>query len=238
MTETERDLRVLVEIAKLDARIAECRTELGLLPQRIAKAKKTQDEIAIAEASAAERLTNAQSERRTLEQKLQDNAEQVKKYKTQLMEVKTNKEYTAMLHEISHLEKDIDAKEERLLLLMDELDDLGSNNKASMEKSSARRDELKAERKQLEERARDLTTKVEKLEAQKPQMLSELDPKVRRRYERVLAKMTNCAVTNITGETCQGCFTRIPPQTSVEVRKNDRIITCEACGRILVHYDA
>ena len=237
MSESPRDLQLLIEIAKIDAQLNNCRTELGLLPGRIARVTKSIEEITSAEASAEEQLKAGQSERRALEQKLEDNAEQTKKYKTQLMEVKTNKEYTAMLHEIGHLDKDTDDNEERLLMLMDELDRLSKNTQDSREKTSGQKKELAAEQSQLKERTQTVSEEIKKVEAGKPKILSELNSTLKKRYERLLAKMANFAVTNVEDETCQGCFTRIPPQTSVEVRQNNRIIACEACGRILVHYD-
>ena len=237
MSETPRDLQLLIEIAKLDARLNSYRTELGLLPGRLARVQKSIEEITSAEASAEERLKAGQSERRALEQKLEDNAEQTKKYKTQLMEVKTNKEYTAMLNEIGHLDKDTDDHEERLLMLMDELDQLSKDTQDSREKTSGQKKELAAEQSQLEERMRIVTEEIKRVEAGKPKILSELNSTLKKRYERLLTKMTDFAVTNVEDDTCQGCFTRIPPQTSVEVRQNNRVIACEACGRILVHYD-
>jgi predicted nucleic acid-binding Zn-ribbon protein len=81
-----------------------------------------------------------------------------------------------------------------------------------------------------------LGREVEKLQAEKPRLLAELDPRLKARYDRLLAKYHDFAVTNVVDETCQGCHARIPPQVDVEVRQNERIITCEACGRILVHY--
>ncbi|MEE9268683.1 MAG: C4-type zinc ribbon domain-containing protein [Candidatus Krumholzibacteria bacterium] len=238
MTETQRDLGVLVAVAKLDVRLNGCRLELGLLPDKIARLRRTLEDIVSAEASAEERLKSGVHERRSLEQQVEDNAERIKKYKTQLMEVKTNKEYTAMLHEISHVESDTDAKEERLLILMDELDQLTESNEKDGQETSRRKKELSAESEQLEERVRALNETIEKLEAEKPGVLSGLNPRIKRQYERVLAKMNDFAVANVEDDVCQGCFARIPPQTSVEVRQNARIITCEACGRILVHYDA
>ena len=237
MSETPRDLQLLIEIAKIDAQLNGCRTELGLLPGRIARAKKSIEDITSAEASAEKRLKAGQSEHRALEQKLEDNAEQIKKYKTQLMEVKTNKEYTAMLNEIGHLDKDTDDHEERLLMLMDELDQLSKDTQDSREKTSGQKKELAAEQSQLEERMRIVTEEIKRVEAGKPKILSELNSTLKKRYGRLLTKMTDFAVTNVEDDTCQGCFTRIPPQTSVEVRQNNRVIACEACGRILVHYD-
>lgn len=238
MTETQHDLDVLVAVAKLDVRLNGCRLELGLLPDKIARVRRTLGDIVSAETSAEERLKSGVHERRSLERQVEDNAERIKKYKTQLMELKTNKEYTAMLHEISHVEGDTDAKEERLLILMDELDQLTESNEKDGQETSRRKKELSAESEQLEERVRALNETIEKLEAEKPGVLSGLNPRIKKQYERVLAKMNDFAVANVVGDVCQGCFTRIPPQTSVEVRQNARIITCEACGRILVHYDA
>ncbi|UCH85816.1 MAG: hypothetical protein JSW50_09170 [Candidatus Latescibacterota bacterium] len=50
--------------------------------------------------------------------------------------------------------------------------------------------------------------------------------------------MGDFAVTHVEDEICQGCFSRVPPQLALEVKNNDQIITCQACGRILVHYNA
>ena len=35
-------------------------------------------------------------------------------------------------------------------------------------------------------------------------------------------------------QACGGCHNRVPPQKLLELRKNDRIYTCERCGRIIV----
>lgn len=75
-----------------------------------------------------------------------------------------------------------------------------------------------------------------RLDAEKPRILIELDPQIRKRYDRILAKLHDFAVTHIADEICHGCHSRIPPQGAMEVRRNDQIITCQACGRILVHY--
>jgi len=39
----------------------------------------------------------------------------------------------------------------------------------------------------------------------------------------------------ITGEICVGCRVDIPPQTYIELRRRERIVTCGRCNRILVY---
>ena len=154
------------------------------------------------------------------------------------MEVKTNKEYQAMLHEIEHLEKGIDEREERLLILMDELDLQSEQNQDFTRKNEDDKKRLLAEKAELENRLKTLSDDVKRLEAEKPKILAELEPQTKKRYDRILAKLNDFAVTHIDDDVCQGCYSRIPPQMALEVKKNDQIITCEVCGRILVFYSA
>ena len=122
MSDVQRDLHVLVSIAKVDAALNDIRKELGLLPVRLEKIRKSIGEVEGRESEAQGHVEEMAKERREVEQQLQDNEEKIKKLRVQLMQVKTNKEYTAMLHEIAHVEKDTGEKEERLLVLMDELE--------------------------------------------------------------------------------------------------------------------
>ena len=238
MTDVKREIHLLVTIAKLDAELNECRTEASLLPEKIAK---TEAEIKIVEKSMADadaHLESMKKEKRTLEQKLQDSGEKLKKLRIQLMEVKKNEEYQAMLHEIGHMEKAIDESEERLLMIMDELDQQGLETGDFKKQKGEAKQQLAAEKDALEQRLERLKKDLARLEGEKPKILVELDPQIRKRYDRILAKLHDFAVTHIADEYCQGCHSRIPPQAAMEVRRNDQIITCQACGRILVHYIA
>ena len=238
MAEIHRDLFVLISIAKIDASLNDRRKELRRLPDQVSKIKKSIEDIEARDRVAQGNVDEMSKERRELEQHLEDNYEKIKKFKVQLMEVKTNKEYTAMLHEIEHVEKDVEAKEERLLVLMDELDQETEQSKTLMENGRDKTADLKRQQSELESRIKTLETDIVKLEAEKPNLLAELDPQLKKKYERILAKLNDYAVTNVLDETCQGCFARIPPQVTIEVKRNERLITCQTCGRLLVHYIA
>ena len=43
------------------------------------------------------------------------------------------------------------------------------------------------------------------------------------------------ALAEARGEACSGCYMSIPPQVFVNVKKNENIITCPNCGRILYY---
>jgi predicted nucleic acid-binding Zn-ribbon protein len=238
MEEVQRDLHILISIAKVDASLNDARKELAILPVKVDKIKKSLAGLEERENESKGQVEDMAKERRVIEQQLEDNEEKTKKLRVQLMEVKTNKEYTAMLHEIEHIEKDTEAKEERLLVLMDEYDQENEQSRSLMEESKNQKAALQQQRSALEQRLRELEADVARLEGEKPKLLGELDPRIKKRYDRLLAKLHDFAVTHVEDETCQGCFTRVPPQVAVEVKKNEAIITCEACGRMLVYYAA
>ena len=238
MTDLRHEVHLLISIAKVDAKMTGFKNELSILPGKIAKLEKAIATITKSEQDATSHFEALKKEHRSLEQNLEDLSIQIIKSKNQLMSIKTNREYEAMTKEIKNLEQDVDAKEEKLLFLMDELDTQEKDNKIFLEKAAADKTENERKKKEMEERVEVLKTELDELEQEKPKILEELDPQLQSRYERIIGKFGDYAVTHVVGEVCQGCFTTMPPQTVNEVKKNDRIITCEACGRILVYYTA
>src|SRR5437899_1663855 len=53
------------------------------------------------------------------------------------------------------------------------------------------------------------------------------------RYERVRKARGGIAVAAARNEVCEICQVRIRPQVFQEIRRNDQIIACDACQRIL-----
>jgi predicted nucleic acid-binding Zn-ribbon protein len=53
-------------------------------------------------------------------------------------------------------------------------------------------------------------------------------------YTKIRNALGGKAVVSIRRNACGGCFKRVPPQVSVELRKNEKLMVCEHCGRLLV----
>lgn len=236
MPDLKRNVNLLVQVAKVEARLHAMKNEMQKIPQQASKLEKRIAELAAAEEAEVTRFENMQKERRTIESALQDHETQIAKYKKQLMEVKTNKEYTAMLKEIENLEGEIDRKEERLLVLMDETDLHREDHEERIEKLKTERTGLESELQELQQKMSGIESDAEKLASEKPQLLADMEPTIKKRYERVLGKHVDVAVTRVDDEHCGGCGTQLPPQVAVEVRKNDQLITCSFCGRLLIYY--
>jgi predicted nucleic acid-binding Zn-ribbon protein len=236
MTDLTRDIHLFVSIARIEATLAAHRSMLQRLPQEIAAVDKAVAGIDAAEKKAHDELEEMKKSRRDVEKKLREHEDHLKKSRGQTSLVKTNEEYTAMLKEISNLEATISQEEERLLILMDRIE---TAEKTTAERAATLKNDRtakQAEKARLEGEVTRITADAQRLSAEKPKILSEISPALRKRYER-LVPHRDIVVTRAEGDHCGGCRQQIPAQLAVEVRKNDQFITCPACGRILVHYE-
>ncbi len=181
-----------------------------------------------------QRMEEDKKRRRLLELELDTSNETVKRYERQLLDVKSNKEYTALLHEIEGEKEKISKLEEDILDLMDEIDSL-------MKEVEASRKGLEKQRSSSEERKRDLEAELDTVigemavkEDERQRVAARLKSDLLDRYERIRERWGRLAVVTAERGVCGGCFTTLPPQFINEVKKRDRILTCEHCGRILV----
>jgi predicted nucleic acid-binding Zn-ribbon protein len=236
MSELQHDLSVLVSIAKLDSTLTGCRGELSRLPDQIRAAEKTLARVETLENTAITDFEAKVKERRTLETELQDSEVRINKFRGDLMQAGSNKEYQACQKEIANLKDEIDTKEERLLVLMDELDDHRTEHEAELKKLAEEKKQKTDTINSLRERQAFLGAEIDRLENEKPAFLREINPKLRNKYERLLANLGSRPAARVENESCGGCGVKLPPQLVVEVRDNDQLLICQACGRILIHY--
>lgn len=227
-------LEKLIELQKLDSQLQQLESLKGDLPQQVSR---LQQEFGEAERTVEEKekkLQVYQKERGMAEMEIKGLEGKQKKYQNQLFEVKTNREYDAVTHEIEAVKANIDKKECRLLELME----FEEETKKSLESTKK---EIEKLRKQLSDRKEELKKRLaetEKDEAaytdKKDKIVRRLEPRISSTYERIRKAKNGLAVVPVARSACGGCFKTLPPQRILEVRQMNRIYLCEVCGRILV----
>jgi predicted nucleic acid-binding Zn-ribbon protein len=155
------------------------------------------------------------------------------KYQNQLFEVKTNREYDAITHEIESVKIEIGKKESRLLELMD----LVENGGKSVEEARNQMTRLKGE---FEKKNADLSKKQEATERdeialrdKRSKALRGIEPKWLASYERIRNAKNGLAMVPIVRNACGGCRKTFPPQRVLEIREGNRLYLCDVCGRML-----
>ncbi|MFC1552117.1 zinc ribbon domain-containing protein [Candidatus Latescibacterota bacterium] len=153
-----------------------------------------------------------------------------------LLVTKTNKEYTAVQHEIVSARERIDALETEDLQLMTELDALAAKKEETTKLSGETKDSNTEKVNDIQKSFDSIESDIKKLEKTTERALKDVDARTLNIYKRLRKGKNGLAVSTVNHvkHSCQGCHKRLPPQKVQEVRKNSGIIFCENCGRILV----
>src|SRR6187431_31738 len=125
------DLTRLIQLQRLKTAAEDARRRIADHPARAQTLDARLQSARDAVAAVKTRLAAATDKRRAEEKEVASVQTRLAKYKDQLLEVKTNREYTAMLHEIEAAQNDIRAREDRILEVMMEADELNAAIKAS-----------------------------------------------------------------------------------------------------------
>ncbi|MCX7857003.1 MAG: C4-type zinc ribbon domain-containing protein [Deltaproteobacteria bacterium] len=233
----EQELRILYEIQKADLKIMETEKKLITGPKRIEelntelkdlKEKTEKEKIVIEE---------LEKERRRKERELEEEKDKIKKKESKLFEVKTNKEYQALLKEIETAKEAVDKLEEDIIVLMDRIEDLKKDYQASIKHLEKRKKEIEEEKKNIELDLSTMDEEIAKFKAERERLMSSVSPELRERYNLLREKRQGIAVVNVKNGVCLGCFVNIPPQLFIEVTKNKEIIFCPNCNRIFYYID-
>jgi predicted nucleic acid-binding Zn-ribbon protein len=179
-------------------------------------------------------LDASQKTRKREEGTLQDLEARRSKYKGQLMEVKTNKEYTAMLHEIEGVEREIRSREDQILAEMESAETLAADLKKEEEVFKREEARHKQDLAALEGQRRDLAARRERLAAERVQVAGTISSDVRELFHRV-AKLRGVAVAAARDGRCQECHLLLRLQMYSDLKRNDAITQCPQCNRILYY---
>jgi predicted nucleic acid-binding Zn-ribbon protein len=227
------DLQHLIRLQQLDLDIESARRRIAEIPsvQTALDARLAERQAAVA--AIKQRLAENQTTRRATEAEVASLQTRLSKYKGQLMEVKTNKEYQAMQKEIATAEEAVRSLEDRILEQMEEAETLGRELKVAEAALKAQQDDIVRERKRLEEEAAALQQRTGDTASTRAALAKELSPTALRLFEHVSRQRKGLAVAEARDGICTVCHVRLRPQVFNEVRRNESLIQCESCLRIL-----
>jgi predicted nucleic acid-binding Zn-ribbon protein len=229
----EGQLRLLVTLQELEVAIKRFEEAVAAKPRELDPLTRARDEARAAVAQHRKDLDELEKRRRALEAEITQEQYQLQRAQRKLLEVKTNKEYAAMLVEIDTLKQKISAHEDEVLQLM-ELSELRRQQLQELNRQVEQHEARLAEGRRQNEAE---LAVLQKLLAERRQgrdaALQQLDRAVRDLYLRLLQSRKGLAVVSIKDGACEGCFVTLPPQLIQEVRRGDRVITCSHCQRIL-----
>ncbi len=229
----EQELSTIYEAQKIDLKILEKERVLLSTPKKIQGMDNELNTTRMKVEKEKEIIEELEKERRKKEKELEVDKEKIKKLEGKLYEVKTNKEYQALLKEIEAAKITNDKTEEDILILMDKIEDIKKDYTASTSHLKVREKEIEAEKTKIEKDIQSMDKTLMELKTERDNLLSVVNEHLRSTYLMLREKRNGIAVSTAKNGVCLGCFMNIPPQLFIEVTKNRKLIQCPSCGRIL-----
>ena len=226
---------LLLELQKNDSEIAALRANLDAAPKRIRENDAKLNGARAAVAAAKEAQAQFAASRKKSDFEVSEWRERVKKFRGQTSAVKTNEAYKALLHEIANAEAEIAKLEEVQLEQMMASEESEKNLKAAEAALKESEQSIAAERKDIENRAREVNRKMLADIAAREKIAAQVPEEVLRVYSRAGKRHHGLALAPAVHEQCRGCGMRLLPHIYQEVynSENHEIHTCETCGCIL-----
>ena len=226
------EIENLLKLQDTDKEIRRLHDEVAELPKRVAviEQKLAGTKAQLEKAQAAVKADEAS--RRKYDANITELRGKISKYRDQSLDVKTNDQYKALLHEIQFAEKEISANEDKILELMVNADTRDKEVKAAQAELKAETAEIEKEK----EAARQRTAEDEKLLAEwrgkRDQLRTGVNEDLLRHYERV-SKFRGSGISEVRDHKCMACQVMLRPQTYNDVRSGKETVVCDSCQRIL-----
>ena len=227
-------LQQLYALQQVDSHLDELQELKGDLPGEVQSLEEQLSTLGAERSGFEQHMKQSFVQRDDADTQILSLKERLEKYKKQQFAVRTNREYDALTREMDTAAETITRLEKE----MEQLESAATIARTKMQETGEKVEELL---KVLEEKKTALAEVSKTTEDEELQYTHEREKLVARiaksdifTYERIRKAKRGTAVVPVRRQACGGCHNRVPPQKLLELRKNDRIYTCERCGRIIV----
>jgi hypothetical protein len=230
----EKELEMLLKLQSVDYDLGELDRSKDYLPEMINNLEHEIADTKTALEASEKELTEQNLLNNRLDLELTTLNQELAKFQKQMMIIKTNKEYDAITNEIANRKVRISEIEEEILKALTLIDDL----KEKIKEYKGKLDEIEKSNEDelvhLREELGSIDDKIKIKEGNRKNITVRIEKKLLATYERVRKGRGNQVVVAIRKRACGACYKGVPPQIIQEIRKGERVYTCDNCGRMLL----
>ena len=231
----EDKLKNLYQLQTMLSEIDKIKTLRGELPLEVqdledeiegltTRIEKIQEEIAALQRDTAGRRIT-----------IQNNNANIERYKSQLDNVRNNREYENLTKEIEYLELDNQFNEKKIRENSDLMERKSEEIRNCSDTVTERRTDLDIKKSELDEFISETRAEEEKLRERSKSLEATIEPRLLSAFKRIRKNSRNgLGIVYVQRDACGGCFNKIPPQRQLDIRMRKKIIVCEYCGRIMI----
>lgn len=229
------DVAKLIALQALDVELKSVREEREAVPRHLAgvaaRSAATQGEqVRLEEAVAAEEKL-----RRGLESDVRDLQAKSARLRKQMDVVTTAAQAGALEHELTFLAGEVRGREDADLDSMVRSESFEAELVRARESAAAAEANLERERLRAAETLARGQARMKELEARRAELRPQVSESLLATYDRIATSRGTAVAEGMDGQ-CSACRMKVRPQMWNELRdrsNQERIFTCESCGRIL-----
>ena len=228
----KEQIQLLEQLQEIDNQIDRYQGDLDRLPIEVQELARNLVAIRREMSEAREKTPEIEKELRRKESDLAMEQEKIKRSERRLLTIKNQKEYNALSREVKLGKKVASEIEEAILNFMAEIETI----KKTVDKRE--KDYENCEQAFLNKKSESESAGAQAKEAlvslgeERERIISALERNLLKKYETVRQARGN-AVAEVKNGSCTGCHIAIPAQLSIRVLKQEEMIECPNCQRIL-----
>jgi uncharacterized protein len=178
-------------------------------------------------------INELQLKRKAKELDLETKENEIKKHSMELNSIKTNDAYKALLSEIEGCKKQKDDVESEILDIMEKMENESRKLREEEKQYKEFEAKIRTDGVKLEEDLKKAKAERERLEKERVEFAAQIHKDFLSKYEYVRESKDGIGISNIEGESCTGCHITLRPQIINDVCKEQEIVVCDTCSRIL-----
>jgi len=229
----QNDLELLLKLQMIDYDLGELERSKEYLPDMMENLNREMRDVADRLSQVSELLASSRAKQKTLELDIKVKETALTRYQQQMMSIKTNKEYDALVAEIDSIKAAISSHETELLQTIEGIATLEKDQAVYLEKDSQIKENNSHQLSILQEKVDSIGEKVAAKEAIRQQVVGTISRPTLSVYERVRRGKGGQVVVLVRKRACGSCYKSLTQQRIQEIRRGDRIMTCDNCGCML-----
>jgi predicted nucleic acid-binding Zn-ribbon protein len=230
-----KDIDILLKIQEKDIKMYALKKEAEILPENLQAAKNKVQEEENTLKQKQDEVKKIQVAKKDLEVDLETKQGNIRKFETQLFQIKTNEEYKAMQKQITDLKFECGLIEDKILEKMEETEIAQKVVKEAESLVSTAKKELDEKQKEINKKIEEVKAGIEDIQKERGSFTQDVSQEFLKKYEVIFKNKHGAAIVAVANKSCQGCHMILPPNVINEVKRGTNVIICDNCARILYY---
>ena len=233
MDDLREKMKRLIKLQECDIKIRNVQVGIGENPKKIEELSEKLRNLEVQVDQGAVEFEECAREKRDIDQRIDDIENRLKKSQIKLSNIASNKEYTAALKEISDLEREKSALEDKALDLMERREDLKTTYDSFSKEAEESKNRFLSDQKKIRQNVALLEKELENLQKERARCRQAIDADLLKQYDFLKIHKGVVVVSPVAESVCKVCNIGIPPQQFNELIRGDTVMTCPNCKRII-----